>query len=207
MKAIELKVKKRDVSTKGALHALRAQGEVPGILYGRGLEATPVKVGAHDLRGVLATGTNPLIELTCAEPIGESNKWLAVVAELQRHPTKSYPLHVDFHAIDLAHAIEAHVPVELTGQAKGVELGGVVEPLIHELHVRALPDRIPQAIQVDVSALGIGEHIAVAAIQIRGEFEILNEPSELVVTVLAPRLAQEELAAEEEEATGPTEQA
>lgn len=200
MKPIALKVRKRETLTKGAVNALRAAGGVPGVVYGRGLDPTPVAVDGTELRTILASASNPLLELQCDEPIGGKIKRYAVVAEVQRHLTKGHPIHVDFHAVELGEQVEARVPIELVGKAKGVEVGGVVEPLVHELHVRALPDHMPQAIEVDVSGLGLGEHLTVADLPKSNEYEILDDPGEMVVTVLAPRLAREAAAVEEGEA-------
>lgn len=201
MKSVKLTARKRETASKGDLHALRKAGRIPGVIYGKDREPVQVSFDEVELRQVLAGGPSGLLQVRFDEAGERRRKHFAVISEVQRHPTKPMILHVDLHEVDLAHEIEAQVPIELEGQAKGQEVGGIVEQLLREVHVKALPERIPSVLHVDVSPLGIGDHVVVGDLPPSDEYQVLSDPAEIVVTVLPPRLAREFAAAEEAEAS------
>lgn len=143
---------------------LRADGKVPGVVYGLGADPVSVTVSWPELRKALVTeaGLNALITLDC-----DGHQDLTVVKELQRHPVRRNVLHVDFLRVDRDAAIEVEIPVIVTGEAKDVESAkGLAEQHIHSLTVKAKPGSIPTQFEIDITALQIGESITVADIDL-----------------------------------------
>jgi large subunit ribosomal protein L25 len=197
MDTVKLQVNEREQTGNGPARRLRAEGRLPGVVYGKGLESRAVSVDREALRDALVHhGHNVILELDlgdAAKPAKGKKKAVphyAVVKELQFHPTKRYLLHVDLHEVDLAVEIEAQVPVELIGTPAGVADGGVVDWVLREVTVRALPSAMPEAVELDVAALQIGHHLAVEALEAPAGTRILDDPQTLVVTLVPPRVEQ-----------------
>jgi large subunit ribosomal protein L25 len=172
-------------------------GRVPAILYGRGIEPTPLAVDGKELGHVLHTeaGANVLVNLV----VEGGRRYLTMVREVQRHPVRGNLLHVDF--VNTARDVKTHadVPVSLVGDSRGVREGGVLEHHLWELRVEALPTDIPPALEVDISSLGIGEHLRVEDVPPPPGIEILTPAEEIIVSIVEPQAvrAAEELAPEE----------
>jgi large subunit ribosomal protein L25 len=207
MDTVKLSINGREQTGNGPARRLRAEGRLPGVIYGKGLESKAISVDLEELRtAVLRHGHNVILELDLADLVksakGTKKKVVphyAVVKELQFHPTRRHLLHVDLHEVDLAVEIEAPVPVELIGTPAGVADGGVVDWLQREVTVRALPSDVPEAIGLDVSGLQIGQHLTVDALQAPAGTEILDDPDMIVVTLVPPRVEQAPVVAEVEE--------
>jgi large subunit ribosomal protein L25 len=141
---------------------LRAEGKVPGVVYGLGREPVPVTVEWPELRRALSTpaGLNALISLTVD---GESN--LSVVKELQRHPVRRSVNHVDFLMIDRNAPLAVDVPLNLVGTSAKLEaMKGMVDQFLYTLTVKARPGAIPTQIDVDVSEIELGGQVKVGEV-------------------------------------------
>ncbi|MDQ7843897.1 MAG: 50S ribosomal protein L25 [Armatimonadota bacterium] len=189
MDRITLEAKRRDALGKGAVRRLRLAGQIPGVVYGRGMEPVPVAVEARQLRSALRTqaGMNVLIDLAIGD--GASASRTVMIKELQRDVFRKETItHVDFYAIDLAEKVEAHVPIVFKGQARGVaDEGGTFAVHLREVIVECLPTQIPEHIEVDISPLGLGDSLHVRDLAIPAEATLISEPDEVVATVVAPR--------------------
>jgi large subunit ribosomal protein L25 len=203
----KLKATERDgKSGKGAARKIRASGRVPGILYGHGMDPISLAVDSRDLFHVLHTdaGTNVLIDLQVG-----SEHHLAMPREIQRDHIKGQFLHVDFLTVRRDEKITVEVPVQLVGESHGVKEGGVVEHHLWQLKVECFPTDVPEAIEADISALGIGDALRVEDIAAPHGATILTEPAETIVSVVPPPVlaVEEEVAVSEEaeaEAEGAT---
>ena len=194
---------------KSASRKARREGKVPAIVYGLGSDPQPVAVPGRELQHILSgpTGANTLINLD----MGGQNE-LVLARQLQRHPVRHVLLHVDLIRVRRDVAVSAEVPLHMVGEAAGVRDGGLLEQSIFTLSIEAKPGDLPAAIEVDVSALGIGAQLTVADIPLPRGVVTSQEPSELVAQVTQPRglaLPEEEAAAAEaaeaEAAAGETE--
>lgn len=176
-------------------HKVRRDNLVPAVLYGQGVEPIHLGLPEADVKQFVQRGTaNMLIDL-----IAGKKKYTVMLKDLQRHRVKGDILHMDFYAVDLEQKLTATVPVHLIGEPLGVKEGGVVQQQTREVEVRCLPTEIPQGFELDISALAIGDSRTVADLAIEGDFEILTPETEVVVSVLAPRLETEEVETEETE--------
>jgi large subunit ribosomal protein L25 len=178
---------------------LRREGKVPAVVYGRGTDAVSITVPARELQHILAgeAGANSLITLDVG---GESV--LTLARQIHRHPTRGELVHVDFVRISRDVAVIAEIPVHLLGEAEGVKDGGLLEQLMFQLTVEALPQHIPVAIEADVSALTIGDHIRVADIALPDGVSSPVESDAVVALVAAPRVATADEGAEGEGVEG-----
>jgi large subunit ribosomal protein L25 len=183
-----LTVAPRSVEGSRANRRLRRTGLVPGVVYGGEGEPIAFQVEARTLRNALAHG-GAVITLT-VEGEGETP---VVLKDQQRHPVTGDTMHVDLLRVDLRQKIGAVVVLELTGSedAPGVKAGGVLEQVTRELNIEALPNEIPDAIQLDVSTAEIGDTITLAAVTAPEGVELLDDAETVVVTLTPPRLSTE----------------
>jgi large subunit ribosomal protein L25 len=167
---------------------MRREGKVPAVVYGLGDEVVAVSVSARELSHILAgeSGANTLINLH----VGDDDV-LTLARQIQRHPTKGELLHVDFIRIRRDVAVSAEIPIHLVGEAEGVKDGGLLEQLVFHLTVEAMPGNIPVGLELDVSALTIGDQIHVGAIPLGTGVETQVDPETVVAQVAAPRVAAE----------------
>lgn len=179
---------------------LRAQGKIPGVVYGLGSEPVPVAVAWTDLRAALTTeaGLNALLDL---QMDGETR--LAIVKELQRHPVRHTVHHVDFSLIDRETALNVEVPIIASGEALEVTReGGIVDQTLFSLLIWAKPEHIPNDLTVDLSTLELGGAIRVGDIALPDGVTTDVDPEEPVVVTAIPAATVSAEDAEDEEGEG-----
>jgi large subunit ribosomal protein L25 len=167
---------------------LRRAGKVPAVVYGLGIDTLMVTVPARDLGHILAgeSGANTLISLQV-----DGDDVLTLARQIQRHPTRGELMHVDFIRIRRDVAVSAEIPVHLVGEATGVRDGGLMEQLIFNLTIEAMPGNIPVSLEVDVSALAIGDQIHVSDVPLGEGVATQVEGDAVVAQVAAPRVVTE----------------
>lgn len=182
---------------KAALKNLRNNGRIPAVVYGRQEETKEISVNRSDLLKLLReNGRNALISL---DVNGEVNN--AVLSDYQVDSITQEVLHVDFLLVDMATEIQAKVPITLVGNAKGVQIGGVLQQLLYEVTITSKPRDIPEYIEVDVSGLGIGDVVKVADLRDKySSITINHEDDDGIASVTASRV---NLVDTEEEAPTP----
>lgn len=180
---LKLVAERREGTGKGVARKLRAAGRVPAIVYGRGMEPTPVSVDAKDLYHVLHRGgANVLLDLFV-----DGEPHLALAREVQRDHIHNRFVHVDFLAVSRTEKITVSVPIQVVGESVGVKAGGVLEHHLWEVEAECLPGDVPEAIQVDVSALAVGDSLKVGDLVAPKGVEIVSPPEELVLAVVPPQ--------------------
>ncbi len=178
---------------------LRAEGRVPGVVYGGGKEAETITFRRADLRHALNTeaGRNALVRLEF-----EGQSFLTLVREIQRHPVRRDVTHVDFLKVDETKPVELDIPVVLVGEAKQVTvMGGMTEQRLNSVRVRVRPDNIPNAIEVDISDMRLDRSILVKDLQMPEGAISLSKPQQAVVTAELTRAAVTTKAEDDEETT------
>jgi large subunit ribosomal protein L25 len=194
----KLEAEKRDGTGKGVARKLRAQGQVPAVLYGHGMAPVSVSVDAKDLGHALHTdaGANVLVDLHVG-----SDKHLVLAREIQRNHLRGELLHVDFLVIRRDEKITVQIPINVEGESPGVKQGGVVEHHLWEISAESLPGDVPQSIEVDISKLEIGDSFRVGDLATLAGVTILTPAEETILSVVTPQVLEvEEAAAEGEEA-------
>ena len=175
---------------------LRAAGKIPGVVYGHGIDPVPVAVDARALRTALTTeaGLNALLNL---ELDGTSH--LTLARELQRHPVRHTVVHVDFQVVSRDEVIAAEVPIHIVGEAtKVLKADGVVDQQLFSLTVHATPGRIPNVVEVDVSALEIGDAVRVGDLRLPTGVTTEVDPEVTVAVAQPPQVSEEDLLTEAE---------
>jgi large subunit ribosomal protein L25 len=189
METVEMECEKREVRPKGLINRIRRQGRVPAIIYGNHRTATPIAVPALQLKGGVSTAARQrLIRLKSAA--SELDGKHVILKEVQRTPVKGEILHVDFLEVDLAKPIRVSIALRFAGRAAGIAEGGILQPLEREIEVECLPLEIPEAIEVDVTGLGIHEVMHVSALKFAGNIKPIFDSDYPVVTVLPPTVAE-----------------
>jgi large subunit ribosomal protein L25 len=191
MNEIILDAETRTVSTKGMLLSLRKSGKIPAIFYGKNLEPQPISVDSKSFLSILeANGANVIIDLNFS-----NDKKSTIVKSLQRDILTQQPTHIDFQSISLKDKVEVSVPIHIDGVADGVKnYGGVMESILREVKISALPKSIPQRINVDVSALGIGQGITIGDLPKLDGVDYIQDPSSLIVHIVAVSVEEEKSA-------------
>lgn len=185
----------RDKSGKGYSRRLRSQGMVPAVLYGQDIENLTLTVNAKDLKKIIKNhGRNVLINLKVND-----NENTVMLREIQKSIIKDDIIHADFFKISLKEKIEVTVPIVLLGDAVGIKDGGILQNQLRELSVKVLPTEIPDTIEIDISNLEFGEAVAVKDVEVAPEIELLNDPDEIIASVIAPMEEEEEEEILEEE--------
>jgi len=198
----KLDVASRTASGSRAARRLRRRGLVPGVLYGGDGESLGFEVDARELRIALAS-SGAVLDLS----VDGAKATPVVLKEAQRDPVRGATVHVDLLRVRLDEAIHAVVPLELLGvdDAPGVKEGGVLEQVVRELNVEALPTAIPESVAHEIGEMQIGETIALASIVMPEGVTLLDETEDVIVATLSPPRLQMEAEAEEEELEAETE--
>lgn len=186
---------------------LREKGLIPAVVYRHGKNAVPLKVTRQDLSRVLHTerGENVVISLTVTgESKAKSKERLVMIKEIQHAPLYGSIVHVDFHEISLSEKLKVNVPIEAKGEPFGVKQdGGVLEHPLREVEAECLPTQIPDRLEVDVTALKIGDSLHVRDIGVPAGVRILSDPELTIFTVKPPFVEKVEEVAPEAMVTEP----
>jgi large subunit ribosomal protein L25 len=198
-----LQGERRTAVGKGVARKLRQAGRIPAVYYGRGEEPIALVVGLKDLQDVIerAEGSNVIVDLK-VDGSGSGDR-KALIREIQRDPVGGHILHLDLQHISLTERIVVEVPIVLVGIATGVkDGGGILEHLLREVEVECLPTDIPSRLEVDVSALNIGDSLHVSDLK-ADRVEIITEADRAIATVVPPTVLEEAKPAEEGAAAEP----
>jgi len=183
MEQKELNLNLRTRTGKNAARQCRAEGLIPGIVYGKGIDPVPVTLAPKELGEALAGdgGQNTLLKVKGA---GELDGSMVIVADLLRGALRGDLQHVDLHKINLTEKVRVEVALNLVGTAKGVKDGGLLDFAMHAVEVECLPTHIPEHIDVNVAELTIGHSIHVSDLQLPAGVKVLEDPKASVVSVL-----------------------
>ncbi|MEJ2359706.1 MAG: 50S ribosomal protein L25 [Deinococcales bacterium] len=194
---MKLEAQKRSA---GRVGALRREGRLPAVVYNSGLNET-VSVNGKDFDKVFRSqGTSSIIDLEV-----DGTVHAVLVKQVQMDKRRRAPMHVDFYAVTEGQVVDVHVPIEITGTAKGMREGGMLDVHRREIYIEVMPRLIPNHVLVDISALEIGDsiHIADVASLLPSEAQILDDLDRTILTLVPPRLAEEEEEEVAEEAAEP----
>ncbi|NOT35219.1 MAG: 50S ribosomal protein L25 [Candidatus Eisenbacteria bacterium] len=192
MAVIPLKGSPRDRLGKGGARKTRAAGAIPGVIYGHGETPQAVSVERVEFETAIRQhkGGNPIIHLALG-----THEYTALLRSAQRDPLSQQIIHIDFQHISLTETVEVEVPVHLIGLSIGVkDGGGILEHGLREIEIRCLPTAIPTSIDIDVTALAIGDSIHVRDLKVEG-VTILSDADAVVAVVAAPTVMEETTAA------------
>ena len=190
METMSLDVQPRDKSVRAK--ELLSKGIIPIEFYGKGVENQSFQVDYQTFRRLFrVAGRNTVIALSIE---GEKKKLNAVIYDVSYHPVTDDIVHIDFIAVKMDEFIYTDVPVVLTGTAPAVkELGGILMHHLNQVEVKCLPGDLINNIEVDVESLvDFNAFIRIKDLQVPESLELLGNPEDVVVTVVAPREEEEE---------------
>jgi large subunit ribosomal protein L25 len=200
-KDLKLSIEPRQkLGTTGA-QSLRSHGKIPAVVYGHGTAPQHIAIDARAFDDLLHHGgRNSIITLSDGDKKGET----ALVRELQYDPVSRRVIHADLLRVSADEAVTVELQVVTVGTARGVrEFGGVMDVVTHSLEVEGPANRIPEHLEVDVTELGIHEHVSASDVKLPQGFKMIT-PADTTVVTVEPSRTEKEL---EEVAAGPTEAA
>lgn len=173
-------------------NALRRSGLIPAVLYGhKGAESVAITINAKTVETLLKKHVvnNALIQLNIPD-ISWSGKTL--LREVQVHPWKGNPYHLSFFSVATQDSLEVEVSLHFVGEAVGVKMeGGILDPVLTQLKLKCKPDNIPEAINVDVSGMHVGDALHIHELKLPEGAVPIGEPNQVVVSVLGTGGPQE----------------
>lgn len=191
----------RSGAGKGVNRKLRARGVIPAVVYGHHYNPVSLCVDAKNMDKMFRPGHEDMQDYQLFKLVVEGSdapETMVVVKDIQRDPVKDKIRHIDFFAVRMDEKIVAPVHVRIVGKAAGVKNGGIMRHIMHEIKVKSLPADVPPHINIDVSEMEIGDSIHVKDLQLPANVQVLTDPEAGVVNIMAPIVAKEEKAEEEE---------
>lgn len=200
---IVLTVEPRDARGRSEVRKLRAEGLLPGVIYGPGIEPVALAVPRSELLRVLHQhGAHPLVTVKVNGGPGTSEQeYLALIKDLQVDAVRQIALHVDFHRVQEDKPVHTEVEVVLVGTSAGVKLGGILDQIARRVAIEALPRSLPESIEFDVTAMEVGSTARIGDLVPPAGVTILTDAEQTLCTVVAPKVeAEVPLTPEEAEA-------
>jgi large subunit ribosomal protein L25 len=197
LEQFEINATVRKKTGNGPARVLRRGGRIPAVLYGPKTEPVLLSVNIKELELILKKSSIGSVILNLVIQNGKKVTKQAMIKEFQSHPVSGQFIHIDFYEIDMQRKINVMIPITTTGISKGVELGGLLQIIRREIEVFCMPGDIPEAIEIDITDLDIGDSVHVDELQLGDNIELPADVNFTVVTILSPKV--EEVAEEEEE--------
>jgi large subunit ribosomal protein L25 len=198
LEQFELNATVRKTTGNSPARELRRGGQMPAVLYGPQTESVLLTVNIKELEQIFKKGNIGSIILNLVIQNGKKVTKPAMIKEFQSHPVSGDFLHIDFYEIDMQRKINVMIPVVTKGICKGVELGGLLQIIRREIEVLCMPGDIPEAIEIDITDLDMGDSLHVDEIPLGDNVEIATDVNFTVLTIVSPKV--EEVEEEEEEA-------
>lgn len=213
-KQVKLSARSRTHIGRNSVKQLRARGAVPANIYGPKSKPSNLEICHQEIKRLLAhaSGENILVELEIAND-KKTTKALALIQEVQHHAVRGDILHVDFLEVSMDELLHTEVPLVSFGEADGVKnYGGLLEQLVRHLSIECLPKDLPESIQIDISALGVGQSLHIrdlvlpAGVKTTGDADLtvflvaepkVEDPSKASETPQAPEVIREKKPAAE----------
>ena len=183
---LKLEVQEREERGSRRTRRLRAEGLIPGVLYGKG-HSRAIAVPERELRAAM-TGPSGLHAILDVVIEGQTTVHPSILAEYQQDPIRGTISHIDLREVRLDQPIQATVVISLVGESAGVKSGGMLSLVTREVQVEALPGNVPEHIDVDISRLEVGDVLRLADIPPITDLTFLDDPQDTVIaTVSMPR--------------------
>ncbi len=191
MELLSLKAATRESGAKGKARQERRDGNVPSVLYGGETDPLSLTVNAREFVKLIQTGgSHAIVQIDVSNDATASGP--ALLKDVQYHPVRGNAIHADFQRIRLDERITTLVPLHFVGHCKGLVDGGVLDYQIRELEVECLALEVPESIDVDITDLGIGDHLYVSSIVVPEGISVVTATDRSAVACHAPRAIKEE---------------
>jgi large subunit ribosomal protein L25 len=188
MSTATLTATRRDTAGKGTSRAMRREGQTPAVIYGHSRETESLAIPTRELERLLSrisTGST-VVELNM-----DGRRIRTLIRDVQHHPTRKEVLHVDFVELVAGEKVITKVPLRFVGTPEGVRVdSGVLEEKLHEISVEVDPSNLPESITVDVSQLAVAKSLHVSDLELPEGVTVLEDPGNVVASVLPPRVSE-----------------
>lgn len=192
--SISIHAEHRQHLNRSGLKQLRSKGRLPGIIFGRGLDNTMIHISRKDFHQWAKGGGAGIVQLQ----IGDAEKFPVLLENAQRDAITQEYIHIDFLIVNQDEEVRMFLPIIITGTPRGTKLGGIIQTDSTAIEVQALPVNLPASITIDISDFDIGSVLRGGEIKLPEGVSLVSSPDETLVSIIAPRIAEE---ASEEEAT------
>ena len=199
MNEFNIKADIRKEKGKQGIKRLRNSNIIPGVIYGRGEKTKLIKIDSKKLTDLLREIPS---ESTVINLKIKTKSYMTIIQELQKHPLKGTPVHIDFRLIHKGETIKVTVPIFLEGIAQGIKEGGMLEQIIYDINIETIPSKIPERIVYDITNMNVGEKIYVKDLDF-GDVKVDRGMDNVIAEIVIPHVKVEEEEEIEEEAVEP----
>lgn len=193
--SVSLEVSKREVRPRSLRNKLRHEGKIPAVVNGYQIESTAISLDSAEIEKVLRQhGLNTVLTMSI-----DGKKVNTLIHNYTTDTFTSKLTHIEFLSVNMNEVTEVEAEVVLVGEAAGVRAGGVLTQTLYSVTVAATPDKLPENVEVDVTDLEIGQSLSVADLKVDGDYEIVTDAEEQVVTITEAQVEEEETTEEASE--------
>ncbi len=196
MAEVTLEVSRREQTGKEVAKKLRRDGKVPAVVYGGHKESVAITVDRKAVSELIQKSEHGIRSVFLLKMVGTDQQRHAMIKEVTIDPISRKMKHIDFVRVVMDELLKVTVPVHIVGTAIGVKEGGLLDWQVREVHIETLPTSIPDAIDVDVTALGSHDYYRIKDLKLPEGARILDDPERVVVGVTHARAEVSEAAAE-----------
>lgn len=199
---IVITAKPRNKTGRGESRRARVDGFIPAVIYGKGIDTTHLLLGEKEIKKTLHRVSGESVLMTLRIEGEKAGPYPVIIKEIQEDPATSRILHIDFKSISLTEKIKIKVPVSAKGESPGVKAGGILEYILREIEVECLPKDIPEKIEINISALEIGDTVHIKDLTFASGVVPVEDKEGSVLSIVPPK-AEEVAPAPEAEVTEP----
>lgn len=193
--SVSLEVSKREVRPRSLRNKLRHEGKIPAVVNGYQIESTAISLYSAEIEKVLRQhGLNTVLTMSI-----DGKKVNTLIHNYTTDTFTSKLTHIEFLSVNMNEVTEVEAEVVLVGEAAGVRAGGVLTQTLYSVTVAATPDKLPENVEVDATDLEIGQSLSVADLKVDGDYEIVTDAEEQVVTITEAQVEEEETTEEASE--------
>jgi len=195
MAEVTLEVSRREKSGKGVARKLRASGQVPAVVYGARRDPVAITVDRKSVTELIQKSEHGVRSIFLLKMAGTDQQRHAMIKDIQIDPISRRMTHIDFVRVLMDEVVRLTVPVHISGTALGVKEGGILDWQVRDLHVECLPGAIPDAVDIDVTPLGVHEYFRISDLKLPEGVKVLDDADRVVVGVTHAKAEPVEAAA------------
>lgn len=179
-----LTIEKRDHAGTTSANAVRRAGKIPGVLYGHG-DPTPIAIGAKALEELLMGASKTHVLDATIDGKHDS----VLLRSVQRDPVSHRPIHADFQRVTKGEAVTASLAIIAVGTSQAIKDGAVMDLVTRAIDVKGPADKMPDNLQLDVSALAVHTHVSAGDLKLPAGFTLITPADTVIVSIEASRTA------------------
>ena len=183
MAELTLEVTRREDGGKNVARRYRASGKVPAVVYGGRRDPVAITVDRKTVSELIQKSEHGVRSIFLLKMTGTDQQRHAMIKDIQIDPISRKMTHIDFVRVQMDEKVRVTIPVHINGTAIGVKEGGILDWQIRDLHAECLPGQIPDAIEVDVSALGSHDYLRISDLTLPEGVKVFDDPDRVVVGV------------------------